>query len=328
MVQRWDIYCQTTRRGTEISQIQPMNTHVPFLSQQSIPSHSDDIPGTIPGTTIPLDKEEVHDFLSAELSCEKLSSIHGYLWMCGRRFNTHPLHWQIMMSRNIYITEDPSLHLVWFQSIIYIKPLPRCLLSWSFWDKHIRSDGHDGANQETIWKEANGFMLTYTRLIHHESDFQIARTHGLLPPGVTWRQWSLLRRDVVFALRAADLSNITPRYQFGELRLSRLNLVYRVFLLRLLGYHHVHRDYNAFFSSQFAWILLLFAYLSIALTAFQTSLSVDNVPDAFQRVGYRFGVTVLFLVGIGVLAQVVLLIILFLYNLFRTLTQSTTRSPR
>jgi hypothetical protein len=188
----------------------PKRLQPPFSSCNSIPSLSDDGWETIPGHAIPtLDAIAVRTFLSGELSSYKLSSIYPHLWMCSRRRNIHPLHWQRMMSRTILITEQPSLHLVWYQSTIYIKPLPRFLMNWSFWDHEICPADDEDSEKEILWREANGFVFTYTRLIVHESDFRIAHEIGLLPPEITWSQWSSLRFDMAATLKPINLSNVT-----------------------------------------------------------------------------------------------------------------------
>jgi len=230
------------------------------------------------------------------------------------------------MSRTILVTEDPSLHLVWYQSTILIKPLPRCLLVHSFWKDWICPAASEKNSLSTeskgvIWREANGLMWTYASLIKHESDFRIAREIGLLPDQMTWSRWCLLRLDVLDALSGDDPDTMTPRYHYGELRLGRLNLVYRVFRFNLLGYHYVYRDYNAFFNAMFGWLLLVFAYATVASGAFQTVMGVDSAPQSLKDVGYWFSVVLLAVIALGVVIQVGLLVVLFLYNLLATLTQ-------
>jgi hypothetical protein len=180
---------------------------------------------------------------------------------------------------------------------------------------------HEDGEKEMLWREANGFVFTYTRLIVHESDFRIAHEIGLLPPEITWFQWSSLRLDMASALKPINPSNVTRRYEYGELRLARLNLVFLIFRFKLLGYHHVHRNYNSFFSQEFAWLLLLFAYVTVTLTAFQTAAAFGAKPQILERVGYYFGVAVLFLVGVGSAIQIGLLVMLFGFNLIGTVTQ-------
>jgi hypothetical protein len=184
-------------------------------------------------------------------------------------------------------------------------------MNWSFWDREICPADDEDSEKEILWREANGFVFTYTRLIVHESDFRIAHEIGLLPPEITWSQWSSLRFDMAAGLKPINLSNVTCRYDYGELRLARLNLVYRFFRFKLLGYHHVHQNYYSFFSQEFAWLLLLFAYITVTLTAFQLAMTFSDKPKILEKVGYYFGVAVLFLVGVGLAIQIGLLVLLF-----------------
>jgi hypothetical protein len=48
-----------------------------------------------------------------------------------------PLHYQQAASREIVVVEKMDLHLVWEPNRIYLKPLPRYLLSHSFWRDHL-----------------------------------------------------------------------------------------------------------------------------------------------------------------------------------------------
>ncbi|KAF2462923.1 uncharacterized protein BDR25DRAFT_308060 [Lindgomyces ingoldianus] len=51
------------------------------------------------------------------------------LWI----MNINPLHRQRVKGREIVLTEEPRLHLVWIHDRIFAKPLPRYLLSQTFW---------------------------------------------------------------------------------------------------------------------------------------------------------------------------------------------------
>jgi hypothetical protein len=55
-------------------------------------------------------------------------------------------------------------------------------MDWSFWDREICPMAeHEDSEKEMLWREANGFVFTYTRLIVHESDFRIAHEMGYYP---------------------------------------------------------------------------------------------------------------------------------------------------
>lgn len=295
----------------------------------------------IPGHHIPLNDSMISRFLFNELSTRRLLAIYSYLWMCGRRRNVHPLHWQLLIGRTVRVTEDPALHLVWTGGIIYMKPLPRCLLDAAFWDQWIcRADGTSASSSMTagnagppapapwprqkseLWREANGLLMTYTRLIRHQSDHRIAIDLGLLPSDMDWMQWSRILYELDASPIVRDPSSVSPRYRYGELRLARLNLVYRVFRLEMRGFHRVDRDYSTFFTGYFAWILVLFAYASVLMTAFQTAIAVDGAPAIVQAAAYYSGVVVLCVTGLGVFVQVAIFVIMVLANLVWTLCQS------
>lgn len=122
------------------------------------------------------------------------------------------------MHREMLITEDPALHLVWYEKTIYIKPLPEFLLCWQFYQDQICPDPSRAAF-------AAGFLSTYLQLISHRSDFRIAVKLGLLPDGLIWEQWRAFAASLRENLKHVPLNN---RYYYGELRLRRLNHIYLV----------------------------------------------------------------------------------------------------
>ena len=48
--------------------------------------------------------------------------------------NINALHRQRVKGRHIIITEEVRLHLVWIHDRIFVKPLPKYLLSHVFWE--------------------------------------------------------------------------------------------------------------------------------------------------------------------------------------------------
>lgn len=214
-----------------------------------------------------------------------------------------------MMHREITITEDPSLHLVWYDSTIYIKPLPLYLLRWQFFKDNLCADTE-------LYKNAAGLLLTYAFLVRSQSDFKIALETGLIPGEITWAEWSSL------ATSFADIPrrDVNMRYIYGELRLRRLNHVAIIFMGRM-SYYSVYTQYDHFFSKNFAWLVLVFAYVSVVLTAMQVVIGVTDMSDAFERVSYWFGVATIIVVMAGVVAALVLFVYLFMYFLFSTLKE-------
>jgi len=68
------------------------------------------------------------EFLEQELLVKRINRVQDWLWACGRPMPARPLHYQILLGRNITITENMELHLVWSKDRIFIKPIPLYLL--------------------------------------------------------------------------------------------------------------------------------------------------------------------------------------------------------
>ncbi|KAI5844138.1 hypothetical protein BZA05DRAFT_410056 [Tricharina praecox] len=215
-----------------------------------------------------------------------------------------------MMKRDIVPSENIGLHLVWFDTTYYVKPLPEWLLNWDYYDEVLCAD-------EQLFRAANGLLSTYTKLVQHPSDFRIARELGLFPDSLErWEDWSRIAASVQRGNGIAD-GNVSERYRYGELRLRRLNHIYRIF--RRENYHSVYAQYDQFFSKNFAWLLLLVVYLSVILSAMQVVLStaIENVP--FENVSYWVSIAALVFIGVVIGLQVFLFVGLFLYHLVCTI---------
>jgi hypothetical protein len=92
---------------------------------------------TIPGQpTLSLHSSIVCLFLHKELDTPIINELQPYMPFIARKFADHidPLHLQIVKGRKILVTENPKLHLVWWDNVIFIKPVPTCLFNWAFWD--------------------------------------------------------------------------------------------------------------------------------------------------------------------------------------------------
>ena len=184
--------------------------------------------------------------------------------------------------RETVVTEQMDLHLVWYSKRIYIKPIPRFLLDPQFWEEHL-------CGNPRLYECAMGFLLSYAALIEHESDYKIAKESNLLPEEVTWSQWVLLVQQL---LNCRNLNNINKRYVYGELRLGRLNLIYRLRKGRIRGYLSSCTTYGDFFRDNLNSLISLFAYTTIVLSAMQVGLSTSYLQEngAFQRASYIFSI--------------------------------------
>lgn len=233
-------------------------------------------------------------FLSKELLVDRLNDVHGFLWMAGRPMPARHLGHQILLSREVVVVENMDLHLVWKAKRIFIKPLPRYLLEEEFWEQHLipcsQDDAMVGAQRQRIAQCARGLLLSYCALLSYESDFNLARTLGLLPNDVQWEQW---RTWVAQVIANCPYESVNQRFWYGELRLGRLNTIYRWrkgYLLR--GYSTVGSPsvYSEFLTQNFAALAVVLGYIVVALTAMQVGLATNHLQQstAFQGASWVF----------------------------------------
>ncbi|KAH8765274.1 hypothetical protein F5882DRAFT_453139 [Hyaloscypha sp. PMI_1271] len=157
------------------------------------------------GNTLTRIKDDPDAYYTAELRTVRLDEIKSHLWLAGLPNCARPL--QQLLGREIIITEDPNEHLVWHETRIFIKPLPIFLVDLDCWTRKICKT-------------------------KHESGLRIAREKALLPDVIDWGTWTILIDDFLEHIDLQSLNGGSPRYQYGELRLSRLNKIYRDFFAR------------------------------------------------------------------------------------------------
>lgn len=259
------------------------------------------------------------------------------------------LHRQKMMSRELCVTEQADMHMLWGDGRLYLKPLPRYLLSATFWDEKLLCKNScscpDDASidkttseeafckQKQLYRSALGLLLSYTWLVQYPSDFSLARDAYLLPHGLTWEHWTEIAGKLV-DLDMRHLAN--KRYQFGELRLGRVNMIYRLAfgtpgrsLMR--GYYYGYNEYSRFFSHNLQFLVTVFAYATIVLTAMQVGLALQDDDGAqghsivnigsdgtFRKVACWSTVLSLGAIALIIAYMVLTLLVLFLDNLLAT----------
>lgn len=251
------------------------------------------------------------DLLTQEFCAPDLEKMAPHLWMMSTQSsaNISSLHHQKVKGREIVVTENPRLHLVWGNNRILIKPLPKYLLSYVFWKSYLLNDTFPlGDGGSSIRKAALGYLRTYFYLIRHESDFYIAQNDQLrlVPQHITWPQFCRFTSN----LRSIDDSDVSSRYAYGELRLSRLNF-FAKFILRKSYFLRIHHQYGAFFSRFYGPLLFIFGIVSLILSAMQVVVAVEQVTlrpwPAFSDVSRWFSVTAL----LGIMTICLSLVILF-----------------
>lgn len=239
------------------------------------------------------------------------------------------LHKQRMLERQIMITEQADLHLLWTHTSILIKPLQTFLLDYQFWLDHICPD-------QALHASACGFILSYAWLVCHQSDFKIAMECGLLPSQLQWAQWTEFIDDFLSNVDHVDhetFGQVNKRYRYGELRLGKLNHIYRFypafrgrFILR--GYLYRYDSYRVFFRRNFAWILVAFVYITIILQGLQVGLDTDELgqDQRFQKAAYIF--TVFSITTGAVVAALVAFLFLFFLSYNLSFTHSFLKQRR
>lgn len=272
---------------------------------------------TLPATirhrnTLARVKDDPDIYHTTELRTSRLDEIRSYLWLAGLPNCARPLHRQRLLGREIVITEDPNEHLIWHRTRIFIKPLPIFLLDLDCWTRKI-------CKSRQLHEAACGLLLSYAWLVGHESDLRIAHEKGLLPEFIDFTTWTELINEFLENIHLQSLSGVSPRYQYGELRLSRLNKIYRVtrFTWRdsVRGYMSTSTWCQDFVNRNFAWLLAVFAFMSVALSAMQVVLAGTSHGKAFENACYGFSIAVLFLVAGTVLVVFLIWAILFVYYL-------------
>jgi hypothetical protein len=232
------------------------------------------------------DTKGINNFLNHEFDLRDLGRMSSRLWMMSMQSsaNVSALHRQKVKGRNIIITEDACLHLIWYYDRIFIKPLPKYLLSHKFWSTYLLSPTSPlGADRESILRTALGYLRTYFYLVRYESDFRIATDEKLrlIPDGVTWEQFCNFSSKFD---RIQD-HEVCERYKYGEIRLSRLNLYTKLFI----GKRHFQRidgQYSLYFARFYGPILFAFGVFSILLNAMQLEMAVESLNQKKQWISF------------------------------------------
>jgi len=246
----------------------------------------------------------------AEYSQQKLNDIHSHLWSAGSKDNISALHHQKVLCREVVLSERSDLHLVWFDRIIYIQPLPISFLSHKFIEIVVLPDAN-------LYGNVLGFLYSYMMLIQHASDLSLAHELGLISKKVKWKPWRNFRAVFLNNISSSriPITLMNKRFEYGELRLARLNYIYR-FSFHGVKYFTTHREYTTYFRGYTAAGITLFAFVTVALTAMQVVVGMSGVSQALIETSYRFSIVVLFVVAIFSAVVSLIFIILAIKNAF------------
>jgi hypothetical protein len=261
---------------------------------------------TLPGDPrLGLLDSDIGEKLDAEFMTPVLNKLAPRLWLMTTQSseNIEPLTEQLVRGRKVVISEKPGLHLVWINNRVFLKPLPKYLLSHAFWEYYlVKPNPHIPSDlQMKLHQAARGFLRSYACLIKHESDFVLATQEKtrLIPKGIEFADFV---KFILLCKANIGDDDVSPRYHFGELRLTRLNFWCRIFLLKAT-YQKVEWQYAAYFAHYYAPILFVFALFSLLISAMQLVLAVRTILEpndawlVFARVGRGFALFTIFVVA-------------------------------
>ncbi|KAI2776453.1 hypothetical protein F4815DRAFT_449245 [Daldinia loculata] len=136
-------------------------------------------------------------FLSMELSLQKLEVFSKYFWAIGSKRPAAPLNYKIYSGREIVPCERLDLHLVWTNDgRIFIKPLPRFLLSLEVWNEYLNCRVDCKCQQgSAVLDTGNARQIPH----HHGPDN--LRGVNINQAGISWPPRT--RRDVCALRRCA-----------------------------------------------------------------------------------------------------------------------------
>lgn len=230
-------------------------------------------------------------FLSDDLSVQRIEDVLPYLWLVGRPYPARALNIQRVLKREIVATTDASLHLVWTTGKIYVKALPRYMTTASFYDQCL---GPPPPRGPAPLGPALGFLFSYMALIPTELDFAIARELHLIHEGYKWQEWrALVTRILEDYPHNTIYTHIPRRYIHGELRSSRLDKLFRYRYGKVLhGYSALlgNTRYVNFFEENLRFVTAATVYTALVLTAMQVGLAAGPLQnnDSFIMASYGF----------------------------------------
>lgn len=197
------------------------------------------------------------------------------------------------------------------------------MLSYAFWQYLAIQPSLQEAD---LQEAAIGFMRTYFYLVQYETDFSIAQEKGLIPRnepslgGEDLITWDAFARLTAYFGKYVD-EVVSPRYSYGELRLTRLNFYSRLFL-RKLTFHHIDAQWGTFLSNAIAPFIVVFIIVSVILNAMQVELAVQGTRNidshwaAFARLSEWFSVFALILATSATTFILILFTLFFFHDLW------------
>jgi hypothetical protein len=270
------------------------------------------------------ENRDLASLFTAELGTPVLDEMKDYLHFVATRslYHVDPLHEQHIKKRNIVITENPGLHLVWYYDTIFIKPIPPILLNFTIWREFLlpptsiknnnQQKGESTPSQRKSYrinslnnhcKSALGFLRTYALLVRYPSDFRIAQNLYLIPSDINYSEF----RAFINPFMSLPHSAVSHRYEFGQMRLTRLNWAVRLLQPRSVStgswfanrlyYQELYTQSGDYLVSWLPPLLFAFTSLSLMLSSMQVVLAALGTGTwrAFVKASWGFSVATIIL---------------------------------
>jgi len=207
--------------------------------------------------------------------------------MAGAPIPACPLHRYILMDHKFLGVQQMDLHLLKLRSSpnqLLVKPLPEWILSYDFWTDYLCCDIE-------LHRSACGFLVSYAWLITTPLDLKLAHESMLLPSFITWTWWKTFIKVFIRQVDINNLDQVNKRYQFGDLQMERINIIYRwrfFYTHFARGYFLPPKRYTPFFERNFSWALIPFVFLSLILSAMQVGIDLPELQynHAFLHASY------------------------------------------
>jgi hypothetical protein len=280
----------------------------PHISDQK-PNYINYLPGYPAVRLVP---DEISTHLTHEFNTPLLDELYDRLWLVGTPLGHHidALQTHRLKGRTIVPTDDPRLHLIWDNDKVYLKPVPIYLVNHDVWTLYLSSAGPKRGADSPIAAASSesavvafdrstavGFLRSYSLLISHPLDLDMAKEAYLVPQDITWVQWS----KFISHFRRIGDENVAKRYHYGQLHLSRLNWIVRVFRPQhahnIWFYELPHWSFSAFLADYTTPLVFIFVTVSLILSSMQVALSVpiemlwfEERSNGLQGMGRAFWV--------------------------------------
>jgi hypothetical protein len=143
----------------------------------------------------------------------------------------------------------------------------------------------------------------------------ILRNRDIIPADVTWEGWLAFAEEIFSGMSSEP--RVNSRFYYGELRLDRLNWVYRLTYRNSRGYLIINGTYGEYLRDNFNLLITFFTYTTIVLSAMQGGLSTEIIRgnQAFEQAAFAFTLFAIRVTFSVIGAITVILAVLFVRNL-------------